>query len=191
MGKWCSLRNLKNRRSVKSILLDKKLLGLVEMMSGLVNASFSLPKWQAVKMIFFTPWKVAFFFFSIGWCEYYSRNSCIRRRRYRYKPFLIFHSKNLIHEKYDKIPINITSLLIQTTCAGANVIIEHLDNGFFGIIRSHRALMMFTSLPDFQHVKKVVSDSLGQVDFSIRLMNSVLNLPNRQVKIFEEFKFQT
>ena len=51
--------------------------------------------------------------------------------------------------------------------------------------------MIFTSLPDFQHVKKVVSDSLGQVDFSIRLMNSVLNLPNRQVKIFEEFKFQT
>ena len=25
------------------------------MMSGLVNASFSLPKWQAVKMIFFAP----------------------------------------------------------------------------------------------------------------------------------------
>ena len=189
MGKWCSLRNLKNRRSVKSILLDKKLLGLVEMISGLVNASFSLPKWQAVKMIFFTPWKGAFFFFSIGWCEYYSRNSCIRRRRY--KPFLIFLSKNLIHEKYDKIPINITSLLIQTTFAGANVIIEHLDKGFFGIIRSHRALMIFTSLPDFQHVKKVVSDSLGQVDFSIWLMNSVLNLPNRQVKIFEEFKLQT
>ena len=38
------------------ILLVKKLLGLVEMMSGLVNASFSLPKWQAVKMIFFAPW---------------------------------------------------------------------------------------------------------------------------------------
>ena len=40
---------------MKSILLDKKLLGLVEMTSGLVNASFSLPKWQAVKMIFFAP----------------------------------------------------------------------------------------------------------------------------------------
>ena len=44
--------------------------------------------------------------------------------------------------------------------------------------------MIFTSLPDFQHAKKVVSDSLGQVEFSIRLINSVLNLPNRQVKIF-------
>ena len=38
------------------ILLVKKLLGLVEMMSGLVNASFSLCEWQAVKMIFFAPW---------------------------------------------------------------------------------------------------------------------------------------
>ena len=41
---------------MKSILLDEKLLGLVEMTSGLVNASFSLPEWQAVKMIFFAPW---------------------------------------------------------------------------------------------------------------------------------------
>ena len=41
---------------MKSILLIKKHLGLVEMTSGLVNASFSLPKWQAVKIIFFVPW---------------------------------------------------------------------------------------------------------------------------------------
>ena len=40
---------------MKSVLLDEKVLGLVEMMSGLVNASFSLPEWQAVKMIFFAP----------------------------------------------------------------------------------------------------------------------------------------
>ena len=40
---------------MKSILLDEKLLGLVEMTCGLVNASFSLPEWQAVKMIFFAP----------------------------------------------------------------------------------------------------------------------------------------
>ena len=41
---------------MKSILLVKKLLGLVEMMSGLVvNASFSLPERQAVKMIFLAP----------------------------------------------------------------------------------------------------------------------------------------
>ena len=44
---------------MRSILLFKKLLGLlglVEMTSGLVNVSFSLPEWQAVKIIFFAPW---------------------------------------------------------------------------------------------------------------------------------------
>ena len=56
MGKWCFLRNSNNRRNVKLILQVKKLLGLVEMTSGLVNASFSLPEWQAVEMIFFAPW---------------------------------------------------------------------------------------------------------------------------------------
>ena len=40
---------------MKSILRVKKFLGLVEMMSGLVNASFSLPEWQAVKTILFAP----------------------------------------------------------------------------------------------------------------------------------------
>ena len=40
---------------MKSILLIKKLLGLVKMMSGLEYDSFILPKWQAVKMIFFAP----------------------------------------------------------------------------------------------------------------------------------------
>ena len=41
---------------MKSILLVKKFLRLFEMTSGLVNDSFSLPKWQAVKMIFFAAW---------------------------------------------------------------------------------------------------------------------------------------
>ena len=36
-------------------LLIKTFLGLVEMMLGQVNASFSLPEWQAVKMTFFAP----------------------------------------------------------------------------------------------------------------------------------------
>ena len=30
-------------------------LGLVEIMFGLVNVSFSLPEWQAVKVTFFVP----------------------------------------------------------------------------------------------------------------------------------------
>ena len=41
-----------------------------------------------------------------------------------------------------------------------------------------------------QCAKKVVSDSLGQVDFALRLVNFVLNLPDRQVKYFEEFDLQ-
>ena len=43
---------------------------------------------------------------------------------------------------------------------------------------------------DKQCAKKVVSNSLRQVDFSIRVVNSVLNLPDRQMKCFEEFKLQ-
>ena len=49
------LSNSNKGKTVKSILLVKKLLGLVQMMSGLVNASFSLPTGQATKMIFFAP----------------------------------------------------------------------------------------------------------------------------------------
>ena len=41
---------------MKSILLVKTFLRLVEKTSGLGNASFSLAKWQAVKMIFFAPY---------------------------------------------------------------------------------------------------------------------------------------
>ena len=37
-----------------------------------------------------------------------------------------------------------------------------------------------------QHTKEVVSNSLGLVDFATRLVNSVFNLPNRQVMFFEE-----
>ena len=36
-------------------LLIKTLLGLVEMMLGLVNVRLSLPEWQAVEMTFFAP----------------------------------------------------------------------------------------------------------------------------------------
>ena len=41
-----------------------------------------------------------------------------------------------------------------------------------------------------QRAKKVVSDSLELVDFAIGLVNSVLNLPDGQVKFFEEFILQ-
>ena len=41
-----------------------------------------------------------------------------------------------------------------------------------------------------QRAKKVVSDSPGLVDFAIGLVNSVFNLPDWQVKYFEEFNLQ-
>jgi len=37
-------------------LLIKTFLGLVEMVFGLVDVSFSLPEWQSVKITFFAPW---------------------------------------------------------------------------------------------------------------------------------------
>ena len=41
-----------------------------------------------------------------------------------------------------------------------------------------------------QQAEKVVSHSTGLVDFAIGLVNSVINLPDGQVKFFEEFKLQ-
>ena len=70
-GKWCFLRNSINKRTVKSILLVKKFLGLGEMTSGLVNARFSLPEWQAVKMIFFAPWPLGKLFFLFSPITFY------------------------------------------------------------------------------------------------------------------------
>jgi len=42
----------------------------------------------------------------------------------------------------------------------------------------------------FQRAKKVVSDNPRLKDFAIGLVNSVLNLPKGQVKLFEEFKLE-
>ena len=39
-----------------------------------------------------------------------------------------------------------------------------------------------------QRAKKVVSDSPGLVDFAIRLVNSVFNLPDGQVMFYEEYE---
>ena len=38
-----------------------------------------------------------------------------------------------------------------------------------------------------QRAKKVVSDSVGLVDFAVGLVNSVFNLTDGQVMFFEEF----
>ena len=39
---------------------------------------------------------------------------------------------------------------------------------------------MFQTTTPYQHAKKVVSDSLGLVDFAVGLVNSVINMPNEQ-----------
>ena len=49
-------------------------------------------------------------------------------------------------------------------------------------------IWMASSLVSMQRAKKVVSDSLGLMDFVIGLMNSVFHLPNGQVMFFEEFE---
>ena len=49
---------------------------------------------------------------------------------------------------------------------------------------------MQVKLSGFLNEKKVMSDSSGQVDFSIRLVNSVLYLPKGQVKILGELLLQ-
>ena len=41
-----------------------------------------------------------------------------------------------------------------------------------------------------QHAKKIVSDGPGLVDFTFRLVNSVLNFPNGQVNFWGKFKLQ-
>ena len=46
----------------------------------------------------------------------------------------------------------------------------------------------FPKIIENQRAKKVVSDSPGPVDFAIGLVNSVLNLPDGQAKIFQRIK---
>ena len=50
--------------------------------------------------------------------------------------------------------------------------------------------MYLKMIPLDQCAKKVVSDRQGLVDFAMGLVNSVLNLPDRQVMCFEEFEQQ-
>ena len=54
-GQVMFFEEFKSQKNCEINSARQKLFGLVEMTSGLVNASFSLPEWQAVKMIFFAP----------------------------------------------------------------------------------------------------------------------------------------
>ena len=55
MGKCCFLAKFKPHKHCNQSCQSKRVLGLVEMTCGLVHASYSLPKWQAVKLTFFSP----------------------------------------------------------------------------------------------------------------------------------------
>ena len=57
-------------------------------------------------------------------------------------------------------------------------------------ICNHVSFLKLSTTCNHQRAKKVVSDSPGLVDFAIGLVNSALNLPDGQVKFFEEFKLQ-
>ena len=54
-GQMKVFEDFKLQKNCEINVLIKAFLGLVEMMFGLVYASFSLPEWQAVKMTFFAP----------------------------------------------------------------------------------------------------------------------------------------
>ena len=64
------------------------------------------------------------------------------------------------------------------------------------ILYQHFHMVLFTTqqaltLDSVQRAKKIVSDSPGLMDFAIALVNSVLNLPDGQVKwSFKEFKLR-
>ena len=79
------------------------------MTSGLVNASFSLPEWQAVKMIFFAPWPLFWFkiFNNMGIlkescccsyvCLYFTQRKC----------WVVLSSKDMNKLKITVIDVNV------------------------------------------------------------------------------------
>ena len=54
-GQMKFFEEFKLQKNCEINVLIRTFLGLVEMMLGLVNVSFTLPEWQAVKMTFFVP----------------------------------------------------------------------------------------------------------------------------------------
>ena len=82
----------------------------------------------------------------------------------------------------------ITDTLIIQTAAKSHTKTNHrflteMNSRYYG-------LSLIMTLTHTVSQQKVVSDSPGLVDFAIGLVNSVINLPDGQVKFFEEFKLQ-
>ena len=55
---WMFLEEFKLPKNCEISMLIKTFCGLFEMIFRLVNVTFSLPEWQALKMTFFTPWVI-------------------------------------------------------------------------------------------------------------------------------------
>ena len=55
MGKYCFLRKFKLQKDCYQSGQSKRVLGLVEVTCRLIHAIYSVPEWQAVKLIFFAP----------------------------------------------------------------------------------------------------------------------------------------
>ena len=70
---------------------------------------------------------------------------------------------------------------------GLKIIVSLLSQARLKSVPS-RKVNRLPEVPWAQRAKKVVSDSPGLVDFSIGLENSVLNLPDGQVRIFRRSK---
>ena len=73
----------------------------------------------------------------------------------------------------------------------ANIDTEHVSCGCLQKVKNNGKFrknyaqkLVWLNLQRGQHAKKVVSDSPGLVDFAIGLVNSVINLPDGQVKSF-------
>ena len=82
----------------------------------------------------------------------------------------------------------ITDTLIIQTAAKSHTKTNHrflteMNSRYYG-------LSLIMTLTHTVSQQKVVSDSPGLVDFAIGLVNSVINLPDGQVNLFEEFKLQ-
>ena len=60
--------------------------------------------------------------------------------------------------------------------------VMYQESGIHQSLLAAKACLANKGLYTMQRTKKVVSDNPGLVDFAIRLVNSVLNLPDGQVK---------
>ena len=89
---------------------------------------------------------------------------------------------------YEPLWLLYNSAIDYQQCRGGGGGVEN----WFGLDLKHYVVLSLIPLPLLfsQRAKKVVSDSPGLMDFAIGLVNCVLNLPDGQVKFWEQFKLK-